>query len=65
MDKSTAKELHNNLKNFVIDMRNNNNNIDEGISHVSGNSSEIKQLLQLLNSIEDAKQKQQEQQKNP
>ena len=64
MDKSTAKELHNNLKNFVIDMRN-NNNIDEVISHVSGNSSEIKQLLQLLNSIEDAKQKQQEQQKNP
>ena len=64
MDKSNAKELHNNLKQFVIDTRNNGDDIAENISRVAGDSSEIKQILELLNSIEDVKQKQQEQQKS-
>lgn len=64
MDKSNAKELHNNLEKFVIDTRNNGDDIAENISRVAGDSLEIKQILELLNSIEDVKQKQQEQQKN-
>ena len=59
MDKSNAKELHNNLKQFVIDTRNNGDDIAENISRVAGDSSEIKQILELLNSIEDVKQEQQ------
>lgn len=61
MDKSNAKELHNNLEKFVIDTRNNGDDIAENISRVAGDSSEIKQILELLNSIEDIKQKQREQ----
>ena len=61
MDKSNAKELHNNLEKFVIDTRNNGDDIAENISRVAGDSLEIKQILELLNSIEDVKQKQREQ----
>lgn len=60
MDKSNAKELHNNLEKFVIDTRNNGDDIAENISRVAGDSLEIKQILELLNSIEDVKQKQQQ-----
>ena len=45
MDKSNAKELHNNLSQFVIDTRNNGDDIAENISRVAGDSSEIKQIL--------------------
>ena len=62
MDKSVAKELHNNLEKFIIDIRNNGDDIAENISRVAGDSSEIKQILELLNSIEDIKQKQKQQQ---
>ena len=64
MDKSVAKELHNDLKKFVIDIRNNGDDIAENISRVAGDNSEIKQILELLNNIEDIKQKQQKQQQS-
>ncbi len=34
MDKSVAKLLHNDMKKFEMDMRNNNKNIDEAIYSV-------------------------------